>query len=95
MPTGFCKVAIPISRKELLALLIDQNRNSPKTCKVLVTHPNGSGRSIRMEINYLNIIRIQIFASLRYVTPFVSKIRKRPHPRALAGVHWKATGAGV
>jgi hypothetical protein len=47
-----------------------------------------------MELNYLNIIRRQIFASLRCVTPFVSKIRKWPHPRALAGVYWKATGAG-
>ncbi len=89
MPTDFCMMAKLIGRKELLALLIDQNRNSPKTCKVLVTHPNGSGRSIRMEINYLNIIRIQIFASLRYVTPFVSKIRKWHHFRR------KVTGGRV
>jgi hypothetical protein len=31
-----------------------------------------------MELNYLNIIRRQIFASLRCVTLFVPKIRKRP-----------------
>jgi hypothetical protein len=85
---------MPISRKELLVLLIGQKRNSTKTSKVLVTHPSGSGRSIRMDLNYLNIIRRQIFASLRCVTPFVSNIRKWPHPRALAGVHWKETGAG-
>jgi hypothetical protein len=65
MPTGFCKVAIPISRKELLVLLIDQKRNPSKTSKVLVTHLNGSGRSIRMDLTYLNIIKRQIFAPLR------------------------------
>ena len=84
MPTGPVKIAIPISRKELLVLLIDQKRNSPKTSKVLVTHLNGSGRSIRMELNYLTNTRRLTFPFLRCLTLFVRKIRKCPHIRRKA-----------
>jgi cell division FtsZ-interacting protein ZapD len=77
-------MAMLICRKELLVLLIDQKRNPPKTSKVLVTDMNGSGRNIRMELNYLNIIRRQIFVPLRCVALFIPNLRKWPHFRRKA-----------